>query len=853
MGLLIRASIRHHARRPSRALLTAAGISAAVALLFATSVLNSTLRASIDTSVRGLGGHASVEVIAPVSSGLGPKVRRIVARTSGIEATIPLIRTTTRMQTPHGTERVLILGVPPAFEDLYPGELGDAAADIAALRGSAARLGPGLESDERSSHMAIVETPRGYRRIGPIEAISPIPFADLNAGAFVLMSLGTANKLFMKQGRVDALYVVAAKGTRPAMLRRKLGLALQGRAVLRRPGSETRAYKQTFDSLAQLTELGAVGALWVALFAVFNAMSMSLLERRRTVALLSTLGATRLQLATAFLAEAAVFGAVGAVIGMGVGYLIAELLLQNSLEAYPFLPLSATNGLEVTPLVLVGTACASLVVALLGAAIPVRRTLRVAPVEGLNLDPSYEWTRYQRGSRSEGVRLVIGLLCCLVVAAGVSLHLPSEANGLLGPALLILLLSGVMLALPPIVAGLLRVAGWLLQRAFGPLGALATGSLIKNRGRSTITVGMLAISLALVVSLSTALGSFESTMTRVFVDRYGPPLYLTSASYSGLTSDQPLPGDLTRRLIQVPGVRAAYPQRYLPFNIRGRQAVVVSAPMIREARDGFSNAIVNTRGASRQSLISGLAHGGVVPSVYAASLHDLDVGARFSLPGLSRRRSPKVVGIYDDVLSIETMYMERRAYVKISGDTSIDRIAVAPEPGIPPAILKRRLETFLTSNRVPAVIETRAALIDEIFTNVRGAFAIARAIQVAGLIIAALIVAGTMLATVSERQWEFAICRALGMSRMKIRGEVMLEALVIGAVGAAIALGVGLVTGVLMLELMESRFLWTIGYSPPWSQLSLALLAATVAVLMVSLLPADLARRASIVDTLGST
>src|ERR1044072_414424 len=178
---LIRASIRHHAGRSIRALLTVAGISAAVALLFATAVLNSTLRASIDTSVRGLGGHSSVEVIAPVSSGLEPAVRRKVVRTPGVESVVPLIRTTTRMRSSRGTERVLVLGVPPTFGDLYPGELGGAAAEIDGLRGTAARLGPGLpEGDDGRLGQVSVEAPTGYRRIGPVDPVAPGPSADAN-------------------------------------------------------------------------------------------------------------------------------------------------------------------------------------------------------------------------------------------------------------------------------------------------------------------------------------------------------------------------------------------------------------------------------------------------------------------------------------------------------------------------------------------------------------------------------------------------------------------------------------------------------------------------------------------------
>jgi putative ABC transport system permease protein len=779
-------------------------------------------------------------------------MRQAIDSTKGVEFAIPITKAVTRMRWERGVERVVVLGVPWSFRHLYAGELGIAGQELASLDGAEARFGPGVELSSSVLDLAKLETSKGFRATGAMEALSAVPFSDLNAGAFIVMRAAAAEKMFVTRGRADTVYVRGDPGTSSAALRRRLEVALGGHGIVRTPNSEAKAYTQTFDSLAQLTELGAVGALWVALFAVFNTMSMSLLERRRTVAMLSTLGASRVQLAVSFLGEASIFGALGAAIGIGAGYFIAKILLVSTLDAYPFLPLASTGKPEVTATVVTTALGISLMVAIVGAAVPIRRTLKVTPVEGLSLDPSYEWSRYQGQFRLEGARLVAGMLCCVAVACCVLLDLPSESNGWMVPVLLALLLSGIMLALPPVVIGLLGFLDRLLRR-FGPVGPLVTSSLTKNRSRTTITIGVLAVSLSLMISVATALFSFEETMTKVFTDRYGPPLYVTAASYSGVTSDQPLPGLMSKQISKIPGVRTVFPERYLPFNLRDRQMVIVSAPMAREIRDGFSDAVTSTRGISRRSILTGLTSGGIVPSAYTASRHGLKLGSRFSLPGLGETRPLKVVGVYNDVLSIETMYMERKAYVRISGDTSVDRWGVAPSSGVPLGQLRRRLQKFLSSAHIPALVEYRAALVAKILSNVRGVFAIARTVQLAAVIIASLIVAGTMLTVVNERRWEFAINRALGMTRGKIRTMIMLEALVVGIIGSVAALGIGLVTGNLMLDLMESRFLWSIDYSIPWSQLGIAVVVGNVAVLAVSVIPARLAGRVSIVDALTST
>jgi putative ABC transport system permease protein len=845
-------SLRHHRRRAPRALLTLGGISSGVALLFATLALNSTLRASIDTTARGVAGRASLEVLSPVRGGLSPADGKIVLRTPGVESAVPVMETTTKMRAASGAQRVLVLGVSASFRTLFPHELGQAGQQIDALRGSELLLGPALAGDLGSQprHSSQLETQGGPVRLRGLRALATTPFSDLNAGAFLITTIGRADSMFTTQGWANTLYVTIAGGTSPARLRRALAHRLKGHAIVTTPREQAQAYSSTFDSLAQLTEFGATIALWVALFAVFNAMSMSLIERRREVSLLSALGATRTQLAAAFAVEAAVLGAGGTLIGIAAGYLLGGRLLAQAAAAYPFLPVAAPGGLHVTAGLLVISSCISLSATLLGAVVPIRRILTSQPIEGLSPDSPYEWTRHRQKRRLEGKARAFALLACIAVTGGVIAFVPVGWSGLAAGPLAALLLTGVLLALPPLIAAGVNGSNWLLGRAFGSLGVLATASLKKNPGRTTITAGVLAISVALVIGLGAALSSFESQVARIFNDRYGPPLYVTASSYSGFTSDQPLPGRTAHFLGQIKGVRAVYPLRYLPLNIAGRQALVVSAPMGREVHDGFSNAIANTHGAPRAALMSGLAHGGVVPSSYTAAHHHLSVGTRLPLPGIPR--SLKVVGVYEDTLSIQTMYMERSTYIELSGDRSADRFAIAGQPGISNSTLERRLKHAISARRIPAVVENRATLIDSVLARVRRTFSITRAIQLAALIIAALIVANTMLTTVAERRWEFAVCRTLGMSRTQIRGEVLLEALVVGMVGSAIAVALGLGTGLLMLDSIQARFLLRIPYEPQWTSISLALGAALLATIAATLFPARAAGRRPVIDTMRS-
>jgi putative ABC transport system permease protein len=852
--MLSRIGLRHHRNRPSRLLLTITGIAGGVALLFATMGLNWTLRSSIERSAIGLSGTADLEVRSLAPGGLHGGDQQAITTVPGVEIVVPVVQATTQLDYGGSSERVVVLGVPPSLKALFPEGLGSAGRQISSLPTSnATLLGPSLVQhlgigDESPPHLV---TATRSLHLTHTETLETSPFDDLNAGKFVVMSPQTASAALARRGRLDVLYLTLRESASHAMVRKTITRRLDGRAIVTTPHAQAQAYEGTFDSLAQLTEFGAAASLWVAMFVVFNTMSMSLLERRRELALLSTLGAGRAQIATAFMAEALTLGIIGCSLGILAGYGLGTSLLARAADAYPFLAIPAPRSLNVDFDLIVRTFCASVAVALLGTAVPARQILKAQPIDGLSLDSSQEWAHARRERRLGGKARILSLLLCVISFLCIRGFASSDPGDLTFALLIGATLTGLLLALPPVVLASARAVRSLLRPISGSIGALATASLVRNHGRTTTTIGILAICAGLVIALGTALGSFETSVLRVFNNRYGPPLYVTAATYSGFTSDEPLPGRTAHILKQVKGVRSIYPMRYLPLNIGGRQALVVSAPMVRQAQDGYTNAIVDTRGVSRAKLISGLREGGIVPSSYTAAFHQIQVGTRFALPGVPRPL--QVIGIYEDLLSIETMYTEHRTYVELSGDHSVDRFAIDPRPGIPIQALSTRLERAVSTRDIPAVVESRDQLVAAVLGSVRRLLSITRAIQLASLLIALLVVANAMLTTVAERRWESALCRAMGMSRFQMRAKLLLEAGIIGVIGALIAGAVGLGVGQLMLDLMRSRFQWQIELQLQWPILALSLPAVVLTSFLAALIPTFLAGRGGPIPILKSS
>ena len=137
------------------------------------------------------------------------------------------------------------------------------------------------------------------------------------------------------------------------------------------------AMLSTFDSILKVMTLAVAGIAAISLVVsgilVMNVTLMSVKQRTAEIGLLKAIGAPAAQVRTLFLSEAAVIAAMGAVIGMVVGYLV--VILGRGL--YPKVPF-ATPGwaLWSSLLLAVGTA-------LLFAWLPAQQAADLEPVDAL--------------------------------------------------------------------------------------------------------------------------------------------------------------------------------------------------------------------------------------------------------------------------------------------------------------------------------------------------------------------------------------------------------------------------------------------------------------------------------------
>jgi putative ABC transport system permease protein len=369
--------------RPLRALLSALGIAIGIAAMLSVVGISASSRAELDRLLARLG--TNLLTVAPAETAVGEHTKlptesvtmigRIgpvesVAATGAIDAHV---YRNDRM--PAGrTSSIAVL----AATDALPDTVG-ATVHVGAWLNRATASYPAVVLGSRAAQRLDVRGPGlrlwlGRDWFAVVGILEPVPLApELDSAALVGW---TAAKPYLDFDSHPTTIYTRTADSQVATVREVLGPTANPRAPnevqVSRPSDALAAKQATENTLSGLLlGLGSV-ALLVGGIGVANTMVISVLERRNEIGLRRSLGATRGQIRTQFLAEALLLSIIGGAGGTVLG--IAVTAGYATLRAWPaVLPAWATGG---------GIG-ATLVIGAIAGLYPAIRASRLSPTEAL--------------------------------------------------------------------------------------------------------------------------------------------------------------------------------------------------------------------------------------------------------------------------------------------------------------------------------------------------------------------------------------------------------------------------------------------------------------------------------------
>jgi putative ABC transport system permease protein len=456
---LYRRRLRQHA---TQELLAGLGVAIAVALVFATLVANSSIAGSAARVVHRLIGPANLQLRTLGPDGFPERTLAAVERLQGVRQAAPMLEVPATIVSPQGrmlTVTVLgadiSLGTLDGLAHTLPGAVFTERA-VALSAASAEALHITRHAVEAQTPERVTIKLRG--RAFPLKVsavLGPETAGPLSGVLAAAMPLESLQALAGLKGRVSRILIQTRPGRR-SEVRQALANLVAGRVAVAPADQDIALLDQALrpSDLAS-SFFAAVAALLGFLFA-FNAVLMTVPERREQIARLRLGGARRSAIVQLLLFQAICLGIVASLVGLGAGYGLA-LAVFHQRPGYLAQAFVLGGGVVIgamPPLLalaggILATGFASIVPAL-----DLRRGRALDAVYHEGGDPGNAIGRAAR------VRLGLGAGLLLALATAIFLLAPSVAL----VACVAVALAAV-LAMPLVFAAVVGGAGQLAKRA----------------------------------------------------------------------------------------------------------------------------------------------------------------------------------------------------------------------------------------------------------------------------------------------------------------------------------------------------------------------------------------------------
>ncbi len=477
----------------------------AVALVFATLVANGSIAGSAGDVVRAAAGSATLQLQARGPGGMPGQLLEAVEELPGVKRAAPLLEqtatvvarggqsvtvtitgTTVGLATIDGLARTLPIST------LAPGGIGLSATTAHAI---------GLSAGSRGSERNVTVKLRGIsNRLNVSAVLGPETFGALSHATVAVMPLPRLQRLAGLHDRVSRVLVEVDRG-HEAEVRRGLQRLAGGVLDVTPADRDLALLRQALRPSAQASDLfAAISALLGFLFA-FNALLLTVPERRQAIADLRVDGTGRAAIFQMVISQGLLLGFAASLIGLIGGYALSSAFHQSPGYLSRSFTLGTGTVIGLEP-VLLALACGLL--AACSASIVPLLDLRA----GRALDAAYG----EEGAPGNGLsgtvqrRAALGGGLLLLLASALFVLAPSAAI-----EVCVLLALVTMLTVPLALAGVLGAAG---AAAVRYPGLALTSAAITSLRATTVSSLALAATGAVALFGSVALGGSRADLLR---------------------------------------------------------------------------------------------------------------------------------------------------------------------------------------------------------------------------------------------------------------------------------------------------------------------------------------------------
>ncbi len=803
---LVMAQLRE---QPGRLLVTVIAIALGVALGASVYLVNAAALNEFGLATKRLVGEADVIIRGP-AEGFPETLYTRMARDPAVAVASPVLELEAAL--PGRRETLKVLGLDPfraaALQPALIGDIGGGIFDL--FRADGVYLSSSAAQQLEVGRGATVQVLVGstLKSLHVLGILSSTTYPQ----ALAVMDIASAQWTFDRIGRLNRIDLRLNPGTAVEPYRAGLKSVLPDGTQAVAPQVErdravtvTRAYRVNLNMLALV-------ALWTGAFLVFSTQSLSVLRRRRSLALLRALGVTRRELERALIGEGAAIGVAGSLLGivLGIGFAAAMLrVLSGDLGNGQLKVMGASLESTAVPLALfflIGTAVASI-----GAWLPARSAARQAPARALKGGDG-DYSVLANTSWRTGLAL-------LLAGALLARFPPVAGLPVFGYAAIGALLFGAVLLVPALTVWILKLA----PRTRHVVLNTAIAQLRDNVGLSTLSLASIIVSFSLMVAMAIMVFSFRVSFEH----------WLGKLLPADLQIREPLGNDTAywsaaeqARIAHVPGVARTEFRRTQPLLLDAARPAVTLIARGDSARDA-ADALPLERSVAPPP------GDDLTPAWISEALQDLyglKLGGTLDLPLAGRPVKVRIVGVWRDYArTFGAVVIPLAAYVAFTGDRSATEASVWLDDRAAPETVTAALRACFPRGDAAEIL-TSTALRERSLQIFDRAFAITYALEAIAVVIGLTGVSFAAGSTALARRSEFGMLRHIGMLRRQVIGILAGEGTLMSAFGVLYGLTLGVVLSLVLVYVVNRQsFNWSIDLAVPVWQLgvlSVVLIAA---------------------------
>ncbi|MFT4583357.1 MAG: putative ABC transport system permease protein [Gammaproteobacteria bacterium] len=662
--------------------------------------------------------------------------------------------------------------------------------------------------------------------LSKLTIVSVLPSAALPGGIvndLLVVDIATAQEILGFFDGVDHVNLQAHDSEKLSRLQSMLSDRFEGDLELIDLVAESSSVKRmTAAFYSNLTALSLM-ALLVGMFLIYNTETFLVLQRRQILGRLRALGVSRGQILAAILSEAALIGGLGSVCGIAFGVLLANGLLgvvSTTINDLYFR--TSIDSLSIDVPTLVVSLVIGIMATILAAIVPAIDAMRMEP----NLVVSRTTIRQARARQICVVTGIIFSLCNVVAWLVLSISQTPTA----GFAVICLIVIGFAALCPITIIALSWLASAFISRTSLLPETLGFKTVRATLNRTGTATAALMIATAASIGIGILVTSFRGSVSSWLDSSLRADVYIADGQFDNHFKDRKIPESIVQTLSQLPEVAATSNVVRRKVTSQDQRIVVSGFNLNAIAKQSFHFNAGDPNTIWQQWETDDV----VIVSEPFAYHHKISLAEQITLNTASGEHQFQVVGIYRDYASESgTISLSRPTYDRHWRTAGYDGLGIYAPPGTNAEELVTAIHTALgddSSLVVKSTSELKKTSL-EIFDRT---FLITDLLRAIAVTVSFIGVLGALLAQQLERTQEYGILRALGFSNIEISRTVLTQTTLLGATAALIAIPVGLLIGLVLIDVINPRsFGWTMTLEIPvqliFNSCAIAIFAAFLA------------------------